>query len=99
MTRHEEVEKYGLNTIDKKHLLAHLSGEKITPMQAIHSKCYECCGYFADGKADCGISDCPLYSFMRYNPHRIKVKRILTDEQHTELRERFKRTPKQIKKR
>ena len=41
MTRLEEVEKYGLNTRDKKYLIAHLSGENLTPTQAIHAKCYE----------------------------------------------------------
>ena len=44
MTRYEEVEEYGLKTSDKKHLLNYLAGEKLTPMQAIHAKCYECMG-------------------------------------------------------
>ena len=91
MTRLEQVEKYGLNTRDKKYLIAHLSGEKLTPTQAIHAKCYECMGFYADGKADCGISDCPLYPFMRYNPNRIIKKRILTDIQRQSLSDRFKK--------
>ena len=90
MTRLEQVEKYGLNTRDKKYLIAHLSGEKLTPTQAIHAKCYECMGFYADGKADCGIETCPNYPMMRYNPHRIVQKRILTDEQRKELSNRFK---------
>jgi hypothetical protein len=97
MTRLEEVEKYGLNTIDKKHLLAHLSGEKLTPMQTIHSKCYECMGYYVDGKADCGIETCPNYPMMRYNPHRIVKKRNLTDEQRKELSIRFKNIKREVK--
>jgi len=91
MNRLEEVEKYGLNTRDKKYLLSHLSGEKLTPTQAIHAKCYECMGCYADGKADCGISDCPLYPFMRYNPNRKINKRILTDKQRRDLSIRFKK--------
>ena len=95
MTRHEEVEKYGINTRDKKYLLAHLSGEKLTPTQAVHAKCYECMGYYADGKVDCGISDCPLYQFHRYNPHRIVKKKNLTDEQRKEMGERLRRAKKE----
>jgi len=95
MTRHEEVEKYGINTRDKKYLLAHLSGEKLTPTQAVHAKCYECMGYYADGKVDCGISDCPLYQSHRYNPHRIVKKKNLTDEQRKEMGERLRRAKRE----
>ena len=91
MNRLEEVEKYGLNTRDKKYLLSHLAGEKLTPTQAIHAKCYECMGYFADGKRDCEITDCALYPFMRYNSNRKINKRILTDKQRRDLSIRFKK--------
>ena len=97
MTRLEQVEKYGLNTRDKKYLIAHLSGEKLTPTQAIHAKCYECMGFYADGKADCGIETCPNYPMMRYNPHRIVKKRNLTDEQRKELSIRFKNIKREDK--
>ena len=35
MNRLEEVEKHGIATRDKKYLIAHLSGDRLTPMQAI----------------------------------------------------------------
>jgi len=43
-----------------------VSGRKLTPMQAIRAKCYDCMGYYADGKRDCGALDCPLHRFMPY---------------------------------
>ena len=94
MNKYEEVEKYGLNTRDKKYLLRYLSGEKLTPMQTIHAKCYECQGYCADGKNDCGIEDCPNYPYFRYNPHRIVTKKILTERERAEIGERFKKAKK-----
>jgi hypothetical protein len=91
MNRYEEVEKYGLQTRDKKYLLKHLSGEKLTPMQAIRAKCYECMGYFIDGKHDCEIKYCPNYPFFRFNPHRLTIKKELTDEERVKIGERFKK--------
>jgi len=95
--RLKDVIDHGLNTVDKKHLITFLEGGKLTPMQAIRSKCYECTLGYADGKADCEITDCPLYPFHRYNPHRIVKKRNLTDEQRKELSIRFKNIKREVK--
>ena len=88
--RYHEVITYGLATTDRKHLLNHLGGEKLTPMQAIHAKCYECSGYYADGKADCGISTCPLYPYHRYNSERITRIRNITPEVRENLRKQVR---------
>ena len=37
---------------------------------AILAKCYECCGEYADGRWDCGITDCSLYRWMPYKHRR-----------------------------
>jgi len=66
-------------------------------MQAIRSKCYECTLGYADGKVDCGLSNCPLYQFHRYNPHRIVKKKNLTDEQRREMGERLRKAKKDVK--
>ena len=91
LTRYEEVERYGLKTQDKKYLLKHLEGGKLTPMQTIYAKCYECQNCFADGKLDCGLDSCPNYPYFRFNPHRITVKKKLTDKRRGELRARLKK--------
>lgn len=50
--------------------LKHRGGKKLTRNQAIKAKCYDCMGYYVDGKCDCKMPDCSLYLF---NPYRSKV--------------------------
>lgn len=38
----------------------------ITLGQAVKAKCFDCCGYYEDGKVDCGVADCPLYPWMPF---------------------------------
>ena len=66
MNTYERVEKYGVKAIGKKDLLNYLDGGRLTPSQTIKAKCYECMGYYVDGRCDCGIVDCPNHSKMPY---------------------------------
>ncbi len=66
----EEIEKYSRRVKGKSQLLKYLSGERLTPRQAIIAKCYECCGYCVDGIEICTIENCPLYP---YSPFRRKM--------------------------
>lgn len=65
-TRIIEIRKHGKKARGQKELLKHLSGGKLTFKQAIYARCYDCCGYFSDGKLDCKMPACPLYPFMAY---------------------------------
>jgi len=65
-SRIREIKKYGLKAKGRKEICAYLTGEHLTRGEAILAKCYDCCGYYSDGKADCQIPACPLYSFMPY---------------------------------
>lgn len=58
----------GIAARGRAEMVKFVSGRKLTPMQAIRAKCYDCMGYYADGKRDCGALDCPLHRFMPYNP-------------------------------
>ena len=49
-----------------KELKRYLNGDRLTQRQAIIAKCADCTNYYADGKDDCLIPDCPLYPFMPY---------------------------------
>jgi hypothetical protein len=55
-------------------LIKHRSGKKLSYKQAVLAKCNECCGFYADGKLDCQIPDCPLYGFMPYRTTNKKIK-------------------------
>jgi len=67
-----DIEKAGLNYAGKSELTKHLEGGRLTQKQDILAKCYDCMGYFVDGKASCLIESCSLYPYMRFNPNRVK---------------------------
>ncbi len=70
--RIKNIRRYGKTARGEKELLKHLSGQRLTLKQAILAHCYDCCGYFADGKVDCNMPHCPIHPFMSYNPNRLK---------------------------
>ena len=86
--RIEEIEKHGKTARGKGELLKHLHGEKLTIRQATQAHCYDCMGYFADGKNDCEMPRCSLYPYMPYNRNRVKrlTGRTLTEEHKSKLR-------------
>lgn len=65
MNRIEAIEK-APKARGKRELLRHHAGLRLTLKQALLAKCCECSGYYIDGKNDCQIPDCPLYSNMPY---------------------------------
>ena len=56
----------GIRAKGRKEYLKHKSGGRLTPKQAILARCYDCMGYYIDGRMDCQIPECPLYPFMPY---------------------------------
>jgi hypothetical protein len=62
-----EIEKHGTESSGKNAMLKYLKGETIIHRAAaVKAKCFECCGYYADGRVDCENNDCPLYPYMPY---------------------------------
>ena len=39
---------------------------KVTRSEAILQHCWQCMGYYSDGRNDCENLSCPLYTFMPY---------------------------------
>lgn len=68
----KSIRQYGKTARGKKELIKHLEGHCLTLRQAVYAHCYSCMGYFADGKADCAMTHCPLHPFMAYNTNRVK---------------------------
>lgn len=67
MTKLESIEKHGLTARGCRELKKYLkTGKKLTYKQALLAKCYECMGYYADGKVDCKSPDCPCYPYMPF---------------------------------
>lgn len=63
--------KNSKNAPGKKELLKFLSGQKLSASQACRAKCFECNSGYLDGKQDCGVLGCPIYSRM---PYKSKLK-------------------------
>ena len=60
----------------KKELLNHFEGKKLTFLQAIKAKCYDCMSCYVDGRVDCEIPLCPLYPFMPYSRRSCPVEAL-----------------------
>ncbi len=56
----------------RRHLIAHLQGKALSPVQMIQAFCYECQGYCADGRPECEREECPFFPRSVFNPNRKK---------------------------
>jgi hypothetical protein len=65
----------------RKELTKYLSGGKLTARQTVLAKCYECTVYYADGKMDCKLRDCPGYPFFPYKEGRVQKSKGISEKQ------------------
>jgi hypothetical protein len=59
----EMIKKDGKLVKGKNELIKHLEGGKLSRTQAMKAKCYDCMGYFIDGRQDCKIPNCPMFNY------------------------------------
>ncbi len=71
--KYDDIKNHGKLARGRKELLCHLDGLRLTQRQMILAKCYECMNGYADGKADCLIRSCPLYSLMPFRKRAVSV--------------------------
>ena len=94
MEKIQSIDRYGKQAKGRKELRSHLEGKRLTLRQMILAKCYDCMGYFADGKVDCNIPECALYPVMvyrkGYKPRSLK----LSEDQKAAMRERGRSIPR-----
>lgn len=80
------IKQYGKTARGRNELLKHLEGGKLTLRQAMLAHCYDCMGYYADGKVDCRLNRCPLHPFMAFNENKIKrTSRTMTEDHKAKL--------------
>jgi hypothetical protein len=86
--RIKNIRQYGKTARGQKELLKHLSGQRLTLKQAVYAKCYDCAGFYADGKVDCNMPHCSLHPFMAYNQNRVKrtVKKSMPGDHMEKMR-------------
>ena len=63
----------------KKELIKYLMGGLLTLKESVWAYCFECKGYYVDGKKPCTITSCSLYPFMPYNPKRRAIRKVNAD--------------------
>ena len=85
------IEKYGMQVPGTRHLIRHLEGEIISRGQAMVAKCADCMGYYADGRRDCKIPECPMYHYMPYGEKKGvkamgKVGKPLSEKQKAKMK-------------
>ena len=85
------IEKYGMKAQGKKELMKYLYGERTTQRGMILAKCYDCMGFYSDGRVDCLMPTCPLYPLMPYHKGEKYSKgktsgKILTEEHKAKMR-------------
>lgn len=87
----DKIAEIGKECSGRRELVSYLEGKPITRVQAIKALCYECMGYYSDGREDCGCTECPLYPFTPYSKDRRQAKaRTLTEEQREANSKRMK---------
>ena len=86
--RIKNIRRHGKTARGQQELLKHLKGEGLTVKQAVYAKCYDCAGFYADGKVDCNMPHCSLHSFMPYNANRVKrtVKKSMPGDHMEKMR-------------
>lgn len=84
----KSIRKHGKSARGQKELIKHIERHSLTLRQAVYAKCYDCTGFYADGKNDCCMPGCSLYPFMPYNANRVKkvTGRTMTDAHKEKLR-------------
>jgi len=92
--RIDSIMEVGLQGQGRKELIKHLEGGRLTVRQAMLAKCYDCMGFYGDGKVDCQIPACPVYMYMPYrdNPDPRRKSKTMTDEQRKALSEKLQRS-------
>ena len=61
------IKREGKLVKGKAELIKYLEGKLLTARQTVLARCYDCMGYFVDGRQDCDCPLCPSYPFMAYS--------------------------------
>jgi hypothetical protein len=86
----KDIADNGVKGRGQKELIAHLKGERLTIRKMALAKCYDCMGYYSDGRGvDCTIPTCPLYPIMPYRiagpKYRGKAAHSMTEEHKAKM--------------
>jgi hypothetical protein len=73
----EWIKRHGSTARGKRELIAFLGGEALTTKESILANCYECTGFYLDGRKDCEAEGRPFHVFMPYRKGgAVKVRKV-----------------------
>ena len=73
----EWIKKHGSTARGKRELITFLRGESLTMKESILANCYECTGFYMDGRRDCEVEGCAFHVFMPYRKGgAVKVRKV-----------------------
>ena len=77
MTREEILKqaRRGAEDQGKRELVKFLESKPVSRKEAMLAFCYECQGYYRDGRITCENVNCPMYPFMPYSKNKEQGKR------------------------
>jgi hypothetical protein len=93
----EWIEKHGITAKGKKEYVAFLRGKSLTLRQAMLANCYQCTGYFTDGKQDCEMESCTFRPYMPYKKGGAVKVRTMSEDTKNKMREARERKGTKIK--
>ena len=74
----------------KEHLKAAEEGKdsKLSRKEAMEAKCFDCLGWYDDGRQDCLMPKCPMYRYMPYRDKKPEPlhKKTISEEQKAKMR-------------
>ena len=93
-TNIEWIKKHGSTARGKRELIGFLRGEALTMKESILANCYQCAGFYMDGRKDCEVEGCPLHVFMPYRKGgAVKVRKV-SEETKVKMRKARERKPR-----
>jgi len=92
----EWIKKHGSTARGKRELIGFLGGEALTTKERILANCYQCAGFYMDGRKDCEAEGCPLHVFMPYRKGgAVKVRKV-SEETKVKMRKARERKAQKI---
>ena len=92
----EWIKKHGSTARGKRELIGFLKGEALTMKESILANCYQCAGFYMDGRKDCEVEGCPLHVFMPYRKGgAVKVRKV-SEETKAKMRKARERKAQKI---
>jgi len=77
-----------IHAVGRKEFIQHLNKEPLSYRARCLAHCYRCMNFYEDGRVDCMVKDCTLYSIMPYSDKNMSRRRTVRMGQEARKAER-----------